>query len=272
MTGNAAYSFVNVDAVIEISKSGHIVDPYPFDGLARSVTFPHRRKQRTVRPDLGMAIHADFRRRNAGKSRVFYRGVTVSTVDPVVTDVVLVTELNRLRARHTDSSHIGRSVNGSHERQEQYNYGNAAEDADPGNRVCASVKYLGHRPRNSPGVVFSGSGPVINRACRRTSSASIGPTAGSSATQSIRGGVLFSQTLRAFFLQNTADAIPGLLLGCGRSPAAINLQGCGTFIVFVPRKSSLLCGRIFCLLAYTLRISLVFRSLLRLVRGTSTEF
>jgi hypothetical protein len=184
MTGNAAYSFVNVDAVIEISKSGHIVDPYPFDGLARSVTFPHRRKQRTVRPDLGMAIHADFRRRNAGKSRVFYRGVTVSTVDPVVTDVVLVTELNRLRARHTDSSHIGRSVNGSHERQEQYNYGNAAEDADPGNRVCASVKYLGHRPRNSPGVVFSGSGPVINRACRRTSSASIGPTTGSSATQS----------------------------------------------------------------------------------------
>jgi hypothetical protein len=64
----------------------------------------------------------------------------------------------------------------------------------------------------------------------------------------------------------------GTVLAYGKSPAAIISKAAVLLFVFVVPKLLFSADGFSALLAYTLRISLIFRSLLRLVHGTSTEF
>ena len=42
VTGLTRNTFVNMDAVIEVNKIGKIVNPHPFNGVARAITFTNR--------------------------------------------------------------------------------------------------------------------------------------------------------------------------------------------------------------------------------------
>jgi hypothetical protein len=56
-----------------------------------------------------VAIHARLGRRHAGKGRVLDGGVTVTTVDAIVGDVVLVAERHRLFHRLTNVGDLRRA-------------------------------------------------------------------------------------------------------------------------------------------------------------------
>src|ERR1051326_4984868 len=88
----------DVNRVIEVSEVRQIVHTHPLERLAGFETGPHRFEIRTVRPNLLMTVHADLRSSNTRGRRSLNRGVTVTTVDDVIADVVFMAELNWLLA------------------------------------------------------------------------------------------------------------------------------------------------------------------------------
>lgn len=107
MASGAAHTLVDVNAVIEIDEARQVVHPRPLQRFSGPETFAHRLQNRALGPDLGVATHADFGGRNTGERRLFHRGVAISTVDAVVTDMMFVTERYWLHPRHADLGHIG---------------------------------------------------------------------------------------------------------------------------------------------------------------------
>ena len=85
-----------VNTVIEISKLGQVVDAFPFDRFVVAEARTDGFKVRTIAPDLAVTVHTGLRRWHArGRGRLDRR-VTVTTVDAIVTHVVLMAELHRL--------------------------------------------------------------------------------------------------------------------------------------------------------------------------------
>jgi hypothetical protein len=109
MARDAADTFVNMDAVIEIDKIRKIVNSCPRDRPVFPIAAPDRFQRWTIRPDLRVTIHAGLGGRDSGEGRVFDRRMTVSTIDSQSGDVVLVAEWNRLVAHDADLGHIGRA-------------------------------------------------------------------------------------------------------------------------------------------------------------------
>jgi hypothetical protein len=99
-----------VYAVIEEDEIRQVVHSCPFDGLSRAETLAYRCQIRTVDKQLGMAIHASLYRRDTRERRTFDGCVTITTVDPVITHVVFVTELNGLLAFGKGARVIRRSL------------------------------------------------------------------------------------------------------------------------------------------------------------------
>ena len=130
VTRRAADSLVYVNAVIEINEVGKVVNPGPFDRLARSPALTNRFEVRAVGPDLRVAVHASLRRRNTRVAELLDRCVAVAAINSVIADVVLVAELNGLLSRKISL----RVVRGSIELEKQPNdycdEENRAEDAD----------------------------------------------------------------------------------------------------------------------------------------------
>ena len=89
-----ALSYVNT--VIEIGVFGKIVNPFPFDRLIITKACSDRLEVWTVGPYLAVAVHAGLRRRHACRRRRLDRLVTITAIDTIVADVVLVAELNWL--------------------------------------------------------------------------------------------------------------------------------------------------------------------------------
>ena len=98
VTRRTANTFLNVNAVIEVCVIRQVVNSYPFDRLAGAETRAHRFEIWTVSPDLFVAVHARRGRRQARGRRRFDGSVTVAAIDAVVTDVMFMTELDRLLA------------------------------------------------------------------------------------------------------------------------------------------------------------------------------
>lgn len=86
----------DMDAVIEVDEIGKVVHPRPSQGNAVAGAVPQRLEHGRVGKKLRVAGHADFRRRDPGKTACLHRRVTVPAVDPVVARMVLVTERDRL--------------------------------------------------------------------------------------------------------------------------------------------------------------------------------
>ena len=71
MTSGATHALVNMNAVIEIDEARQVVDPRPLQRLPGAETFAHRLQNRTLGPDLRVAIHADLGGWNPGERRLF---------------------------------------------------------------------------------------------------------------------------------------------------------------------------------------------------------
>ena len=69
MAFNATDAFVHVNTVVKVGKLGQVVDSLPCDRRARSIAGSHKFQGRRANPDLLVAIHADFRRRNSREGR-----------------------------------------------------------------------------------------------------------------------------------------------------------------------------------------------------------
>ena len=96
MATDAADTLFYMDGMIEVNEVRLVMDARPLDGTSGRVTVADRLNQWAIRPDLGMARHAGVRRWQTSERGLFNRRMAVTTIDAVVTNVMFVTELNRL--------------------------------------------------------------------------------------------------------------------------------------------------------------------------------
>ena len=155
MASGAAHSLVDMNAMIEINKTGKIVNAGPLDRLAGAKTVPDRRQRWAIRPDLAVTVHAGFRRRNAGKGTFLDGSVAVSAIDAFLANVMFMTEWNGLAARHPNLGDVGRFVDRRQRCDKCDEQEQAAKDTDPRNGVGARMKYLSHRPILTLAYCFS---------------------------------------------------------------------------------------------------------------------
>jgi hypothetical protein len=144
VTGGTANALVNVNAVIEIDVIGQAVHALPLDGLIGTVTFANGLEITDVIEQHGVAIHAGFSGRNAGKRGSFHAGMTVTTIDAVVAHVVLVAELYGLRARHTLVGDVRRSRDEENRPKRKTSKGRPSEQTKPSEEIRTAMKNLSH--------------------------------------------------------------------------------------------------------------------------------
>ena len=93
---------IDMDRVIELHIVGKLRHSVPAYRLTGRLALPHRFKNFSVRPDLGMAGHASMCGRKTSLWTFFHAGVTVTAINPVIEDVMLVAERNRLLTHPSD--------------------------------------------------------------------------------------------------------------------------------------------------------------------------
>jgi len=98
VTGRAADTLVDVNAVIEISEVGEIVHSGPLDRLSRPPTLADGFQVGAIGPDLRVAVHAGLGRGYACEAEFLNGRVTVAAIYAVIADMMFVAELNRLLA------------------------------------------------------------------------------------------------------------------------------------------------------------------------------
>lgn len=145
VTGIASHTFVDVNTVVKVNEIRKIVDPCPNQRFVSTKTFPHRLQHRGLRPYLRMTIDAGFGGWNPGETRLLHRCMTVSTVDPQTSYMVLMAEGYWLRSDHPSVSGVGRSLHLCHcpkqRRYDEY----STKNRGAGYCVGTTVKDLGHR-------------------------------------------------------------------------------------------------------------------------------
>src|SRR5665213_2611557 len=92
----AADSLGHVNTVVEINIVGKLMDPTPVYRLILCQTVAYRRKHRCIGPDLRMARHAGFRRRDFGESGLLHGLVAIAAIQPEASDMMGVAERYRL--------------------------------------------------------------------------------------------------------------------------------------------------------------------------------
>ena len=96
---HAANALGDVNRVIEVRIMRRVMNPVPFDRGVVLVTAADGLKQIGSLPDLLMAVHARLGRGDVRESRILDRCVAVAAIDSELTDMVRMTERNRLRRR-----------------------------------------------------------------------------------------------------------------------------------------------------------------------------
>ena len=131
--------------MIEINVIGKIVNARPFDRDAGFPAFADGFEIGRRSKKLRVAVHARFRRGHSGARGAFNGSMTITAINTIIADVMLMAELNGLgfddvrlipvrRARNTDKDHVNRKCGNStrsHERYARY-------------RVRALLKNLRH--------------------------------------------------------------------------------------------------------------------------------
>lgn len=146
MTRLAPDALVYVDAVIEIDKLRKIVNPRPFNRLAGSVTFAHRFQDRRHCPHLRMAVHANLSGRNIGKRTLFHCRVAVAAVNAQVSDMMLVTERNRLAAWNVLQGFVRGPDDHLSQPCDERNAQNNGQKGEPRDRIGGTREKLRHLP------------------------------------------------------------------------------------------------------------------------------
>ena len=96
MTRRATDAFVYMYAVIEKDEVRKVMHSGPFDRLSSTEALAYWCEVRTVDKQLRMTIHARAYWRDACERGGFDGRMTIATVDPVITRVVFVAELDGL--------------------------------------------------------------------------------------------------------------------------------------------------------------------------------
>jgi len=96
VAGRTANAFFYVNAVIEICVVRQVVYANPFDRFSFTKTGAHWFEIRAFGPNLFVAVHARVRRRHARRGGGFDGIMTVTTINAVVTNVMLMTKLHWL--------------------------------------------------------------------------------------------------------------------------------------------------------------------------------
>jgi len=130
VTSRATDSFVHVNAVIEINEVGQIVDARPLDRLSSAPALTNRLEVRAIGPDLRVTVHAGLRRRNARVGELLDRCMTITAIDSVIADVMLVAKLNRLLSRKKSLSVVRGPIELEKKPDDYGDEENRAEDAD----------------------------------------------------------------------------------------------------------------------------------------------
>jgi len=152
MAGFAAHALIDVNAVIEIGEVRQIVHAGPGDGTVCAKAVPHRLQRGARAPDLRVAIHARFGRRNIGEARCLDGCVAVAAVEPHVADVMGVTEGNGLLPRDSGLRGPGRTAPRAEKPQQESQDEHRSEDARLREGVRAAMKNLGHTTALLPAV------------------------------------------------------------------------------------------------------------------------
>src|SRR3954447_11915506 len=92
-----------------------------------------------------MAVHAGFRRWDAGEPRAFDRGGAVAAVDVVAGDMPFLAEPDRLLGCDPRLGHPRRAIDHRRQREERGDDEHRAENTDARNRVRAAMKDLRHQ-------------------------------------------------------------------------------------------------------------------------------
>ena len=92
MAGGTADTLCDMDRMIEVDVAGKLVDALPTDRPVFGQACPHRRQHLGIGPNLGMAGHAGFGRRQPRKTRFLDRGVTVAAIESQAADMMFMTE------------------------------------------------------------------------------------------------------------------------------------------------------------------------------------
>ena len=144
VTGRTTDAFVHVNAVIEVSVVRQVVNSDPFDWLAGTKTRADGLEIRTVGPDLLMTAHAGIGGRHTRRGCDLNGGVAITAIDAIITDVMLVTELDRLLSLDGLSRNPGRTVDFSgHPKRCQQNK-DGTKDGRASQCIGAVVKDLWH--------------------------------------------------------------------------------------------------------------------------------
>ena len=144
MARGATNAFIDVNAVIEINVVRKAMYSHPLDGLIGAIALANWLEISDVIEKHGMAIHAGFRGRDTGEGGGFDASVTVTTIDAVVSHVMLVAELNGLIATHPLIGDVGRSDNHQRRRESKTGEDRGSEQTNPRNKICTAMKNLGH--------------------------------------------------------------------------------------------------------------------------------
>jgi hypothetical protein len=144
VTGGAAHTFVDMNAVIEIDEISKTVNSYPLDGLVGAIALPHGLEVIRVVEEHRVAVHAGFCGRDSRDGRGFYARMTVSAVDAIVADMVFVAELHGLLARNILIRGIGRAGYPQHSRECEPSKEYSGEHTEARDEIRAAVKNLGH--------------------------------------------------------------------------------------------------------------------------------
>ena len=142
MTGIATHAFIDVNAVIEVHKVGEIIHSSPYQRLATAKTLPHWLEQGRSSPNLRVAIHAGFGGWNTGKTRSLNRSMAVAAVNPQSSHMMLVTERNRLGARHFGIGNVRRTLQFQYSPQQRGDQEDGPVNRGAGYCVRAAMKNL----------------------------------------------------------------------------------------------------------------------------------
>src|SRR5215467_10583429 len=88
------------------------MDFHPLNGFVVAVAVANRLQVTRIVEEYGMAIHAGFRRRDAGKGGRLHACMAVAAIDSVVPYVMFVAELDGLSACNVLPRHVRRARRG----------------------------------------------------------------------------------------------------------------------------------------------------------------
>ena len=91
-----------------------------------------------------MTGHARFGGRHSREGRFFNGRVAVTAVDSIISDVMLVAELYRLRSRNVLVRRIGRARQSQNADEPQPSQKNSREQTESRNEIRTAMKNLGH--------------------------------------------------------------------------------------------------------------------------------